>query len=153
MRSPCLSDRAVPRPGDRVIWINGPDFTPARICEISPSGRMIGVEFPGGGSLFAPAAGFLAVPESYLPPPPRYLTEIQQVELMYDSEIPAGVLDAAERRDAAREAIAAQRTAAAWLAWLSAHLYPLDPLRFAAHQERARAALAVAAPAALTAAA
>lgn len=149
-----LSAPAAPRVGDRVIRVERPDFGPGRICEISPSGRMIGVEFAGGGSLFAPAAGFLVVPESYLPPPPQYLTEIQQVELMYDGEIPPGALDAAERRDAARDAIAARRdAAAAWLAWLSTHLYPLDPVRFAAHQERARAAQAAAAPAALTAAA
>lgn len=140
--------------GDRVIRAEGPDFVPAKVCAISPSGQMIGVAYPGGGTLFAPADAFLAVPESYLPPPPRRLSEVQQVELMYDGEIPAAVIEAAEASDAKPEAIAARRDAsAAWLAWLTAQLHPLDPARFAEHLVRARAALAAAAPAALTEAA
>jgi len=141
-----------PRIGDRVIWTEGSDFLPGRIAAVTSSGRMIEVEFAEGGTLVAPATGFLVVPDSYLPPPPRRLSEVQQVELRYDGEIPPGALDAAERRDAAPEVIVAQRdAAAAWLAWLSTHLYPLDPGRFALHQ--ARAALAAAAPAVLTEAA
>ena len=145
---------AAPRVGDRVIRVEGPDFVPGRVCEISPSGRMVGVDFAGGGSLFAPSAEFLAVPDSYLLPPPRRLSETQQVELMYDGEIPPGALDAAEERDAAPEAVAARReAAAAWLAWLTVQLHPLDPARFAERLARARAALATAAPAPLTEAA
>lgn len=145
------SASAAPRVGNWAIRIAGPDFAPALVYEITPSGRMISVAYPGGGKLFAPTEEFLAVPDSYLPPPARRLTEVQQVELMYDGEIPPRVLEAADGRDAAPEAIAARHdAAAAWLAWLSTWLYPLDPARFAEPLARARAA---AVPAALTAAA
>ena len=145
-------DGPAPQVGDRVIRLDGPDFVPGRVCEISPSGRMVSVEFPGGGSLFAPAAGFLVVPDGYLPPPPRRLSEAQQVELMYDGEIPAGLLDAASKRDTAPEALGARRAAAAeYLDWLSTHLHPLDPARFVEPLAHARA-LSVAATAATMAA-
>lgn len=153
MQSLGLSARPAPTIGDHVIRAAAMDFTPTRVTGMSPSGQMLQVAYEDGGETFAPAADFLVVPETWRPPPPRLLSQMQQLELMYDGEIPPALAEAAEAADATPAMRAARRDeAAAWLAWLATQLHPLDPARFAEPLARAQAALAAATAAELAAA-
>jgi hypothetical protein len=141
-----LPAHPAPTIGDPVIRAAAMDFTPARVVGIACAGGMLQVVYADGSGLAAPADEFLVVPATWRPPPPRRLSRVQQLELMYDDEIPPGLIAAAEAEDTAPAMLAARRDeAAAWLTWLATHLHPLDPARFAEPLARAQAALTAAA--------
>lgn len=131
-------------PGTRVILADGPDFRAMTV--IHTNGRVLMAARPNrGGESGGPVSGFLPVPDSYENPPAWHLSEVRQVELMYDDRIPTGVLEAAELRDASAAVIGAKFQAAAdHLFWVGQHLYPLDPDRFGEHLACAQRAYRVA---------
>lgn len=117
--------------GCRVIRKDGPDFNAATVTGVSPSGRMLSVIYPNGGTLGALVADFIAVPIEYQNPPALYLSEVRQIELMHDDAISKSEMDGAEARDKTLDALASKvYSAKNYVRWVQAHLYPLDTVYF-----------------------